>query len=63
VNGTFPGGASQYPWFDINRVGHIFPSIDKFQEWATKIEDYVSALDMIIVTAEGELPAQPATMS
>lgn len=62
LNNTFPGGATTYSRADINGTPHAFPSVSVYQEWASAIADYVSALDIIILTGEGTLPAQPVNI-
>lgn len=63
VNGKFPGGTATYPWLDISKTAHTFPSTAAFQAWATAIADYVAVLDMIVATGEGELPAASITIT
>lgn len=63
VNGDFPGGASMYPWEDINGAFHIFPSVDLFKAWATAIADYVAQLKLYQAGAPGVgLPSPTVTI-
>lgn len=56
-NSTFPGAASTYPWPTIAGAFVTFPSTTVFQNWATEIANYVSALDIIIASDSGSLPS------
>ena len=61
--GTFPGGVSTYPWSDTSGTIHTFPNTATFQAWATAIADHVSAIDTIIATGTGSLPAATVTIA
>lgn len=63
VNGTFPNGASTYPWLDFYSVPHIFVSTAMFQQFATAVADFVAALDLIIATNSGTLPGSTITIA
>jgi hypothetical protein len=69
ANGTFPatvsepGGASTWPRYDVNGVAHVFPNTTTFMVWATNIANYTAALDLIVDSGSGSLPAQPITMA
>jgi hypothetical protein len=63
VNSRFPGGVMSYPWIDLANQPHVFPDTTAFQSFATAIADYVAALDLIIVTGTGTLPAATATIA
>lgn len=56
-NSNFPGNSSTFGWSQLDGTRVQFPSVDVFQAWATAIADYVSTLDRIVFTDEGELPS------
>ncbi len=62
VNSKFPGGAASYPWIDAAGAPHTFPTTGAFQAFATAVADYVAALDQIIATGTGTLPASSAAI-
>lgn len=63
VNSKFPGGLTSYPWLDMAGTIHEFTSTAMFQDFATVVADYVSALDMVIATGQGPLPVATATIA
>ncbi len=64
TNGDFPGGSSNYSWFDLAGAAHIFPGIAVFKEWATAIANYVAALKLYGAGAPGAtLPNSAVTIS
>jgi len=62
VNGKFYGGATTYPWLDMSGTAHTFPSVAEFQAFASAVAAYVAALDVIVASDSGTLPAQPVTI-
>lgn len=62
-NGTFPGGSTTIAWPDIAGTLHTFPSTAVYAAWATAIADYVAALDLVIATDTGTLPAAAKTIA
>lgn len=56
-NGTFYKGQATLPWVDASGTPHVFPSTTIFEDFATKIGDYVYELDMIIASGAGTLPS------
>jgi hypothetical protein len=63
VNAHFPNGATTIRRFDTSGAAHVFPSTAVFLAWATALADYVAALDLIIDSGAGTLPAQPTTIA
>ncbi len=60
VNGKFPRSQTSYSWMDLAEQPHVFTQTAQFQAFATAIADYVAALDEIILTNSGALPATTA---
>lgn len=63
INNTFPGGLSSYGWMDKGNNPHLFTGIDQFKEFATRIADYVSALEQVQFGVTSQLPGQPVTIA
>lgn len=62
-NGAFPGMAASYPWPTLAGAIVTFPNVTVFQDWATAVANYVSALDIIIATNAGALPSAIAAIA
>lgn len=62
ANGKFPGSAGTYPWLDMAGTPHIYPSITEFTALASRIADFVADCTLIILTGEGTLPPNTATI-
>ena len=64
TNGTFPGGVSAYPIFDVSGGAHMCPSIALFKEYSTAIANYISALDLYAAGVAGaSLPSPTVTIA
>ena len=63
LNGTFPGGASTFPWLDISDTPHVFPSVSVFKEFATAIAAFVAAIEEFIDTGSGSPPSNQITIA
>lgn len=64
VNNSFPAGASQLPWYDIDGEAHAFTSVDQFKSFATAVADYVAALSIYSSSGgkSGALPSNAVTI-
>ena len=62
ANGTFPGGATSYPWLDASGQPHVFPSVTEFKAFASAVANYVAAVTMVEDTGTGTLPAATASI-
>lgn len=62
-NSTFPGGATTYPWPMAAGAIVTFPSTTVYQNWATAIANYISALDIVIAADGGALPPPTVTIA
>ena len=62
-NGLFPGGGSTYPWPTVSGTFVTFPSTTVYQNWATAIANYVSAIDIVIASDTGSLPSSTVTIA
>ena len=63
INGKFPGEMTVFSRLDTAKVPHVFPNPALFLVWATAVADYVAALEQIIETGSGTLPAQPTEIA
>jgi hypothetical protein len=57
VNGKFPDGLPELPFFDVGGTPRMFPTTALFLAFATAYADFVTALDI------GQSPKQPVTIA
>lgn len=59
---AFPAGMTALPWPDMRGAVHSFTAVSDFLNLETAIGNYVLALDLIVTTNSGTLPAASVTI-
>lgn len=65
INGTFPNGISEMPWYDTSGAMHLFPSVAAFKDFATAFANYVATVTIYANSGGtiGSIPSNNITIA